>query len=299
MFGGGVWAFVKNLAKSFTDDDCTTMAAALSYYTVFSLPPLLLVVVQSAGFLLGTDRVKDRLMTHVDGLVGPAATEQVQVMLDAAAARASGEGLILVVSIITLLVAATGAFVQLQAALNRAWGVRPDPNQSFFQSFAVKRLASIGMVLTIGFLLLVSLALSALLTAAGDLLPVSEGVLHFADVLANLVVFTLLFGLIFRWMPDAQIAWRDVWLGALVTTGLFIGGRYLVGIYLGQSDAGEYFGAAGSLAVIMLWVYVVSMIVLLGAEFTQTWVQRQGRWIRPEPGAVKAAGPAKKLVSQE
>ncbi len=280
--------------EEFDKDDCLTMAASLSYYTVFSLPPLLLMIVRGAGALFGSDHVEREVVGQAINLVGIDAAAQIQVMLQAAAENAGGEGIAVIASVIGLLFAATGAFVQLQAALNRVWGFEPDPHASGISSFFGKRLLSMGMVVTIGFLLLVSLALSALIAAAGRVLEdsfagaISDEALKVLDLFANMFLFWLLFAVILRWMPDGRIAWKDVWFGALATTLLFTAAKYGVAFYLGTSNVAGNFGAAGALAIIMLWVYFASMILLLGAEFTQVWARRHGRQIRPEPGAVEA-----------
>ena len=295
MAQAGAVDITKATIQEFSQDDCPMMAAALSYYTAFSLPPLLLVLVRGAGMIFGPDRVKENLLAQAQELVGPAGAQQMQIMLQAAGENAGGEGPALLIGIGALLFAATGAFAQLQAALNRTWGVRPDPDGSTIRSFLGKRLLSMGMILTIGFLLLVSLALSAVITAAGQALvrpllgSVSGDLLQGLDFLANVLVFWLLFTVILRFMPDARVEWRDVWLGAFATTVLFVAGKFAVAFYLGRSDVGEMFGAAGALAVLMLWLYVASMILLLGAEFTEVWARKHGREAQPEPGAVRVA----------
>ncbi len=282
-----VGKIVKDVIVSFSKDECATMAAALSYYAVFSLPPLLWILVRAAGAIFGAEQAEQRLVNEAGRMIGPTAAEQVQVMLRAASTRTSGEGLALIIGIGALLFSATGVFAQLQAALNRAWSVRPE--RSAVRDFLGKRAASMGMVLTASFLLMVSLAVSAVLTALGESLPpgTPTTLLSAFDVISSLVIFTLMFAAILRWMPDAEIAWNDVWIGALATTVLFTGGKYLVAFYLGRSDGTAMFGTAGALAVVMLWVYFASLVLLLGAEFTQVWAGRQGREIRPEKGAVK------------
>jgi membrane protein len=183
--------------------------------------------------------------------------------------------------------------VELQAALNRAWGVEPDPDRGGVKNFVIKRLFSLGMVLSIAFLLLVSLVLSAALTAfggaLGGLLPgdASEVLLQLLDNAVSLVVITLLFAAMFKVLPDARIAWRDVWVGALVTTVLFLAGKFLIGLYLGQANPGEAYGAAGSLAILLVWIYYSSLILLLGAEFTPVWARERGAGVEPQEGAVR------------
>ena len=174
-----------------------------------------------------------------------------------------------------LLVGATGAFLQLQASLNKAWEVKPDPKQGGIKQFIRKRLFSFGMILVIAFLLLVSLVVSALISALGhmlqSLLPggVSEVLLYLVDLVVSLAVITSVFATMFKVLPDAEIAWKDVWPGAVVTAVLFVLGKFLIGFYLGRSNPGEAFGAAGALALILAWIYYSSLILLFGAEFTE------------------------------
>jgi membrane protein len=289
-----LWEMTRDTVVEFDRDDCMTMASSLSYYTVFSLPPLLLIVVRGAGALFGSDRVEREVVSQALNLVGVDGATQVQVMLQAAAENEVGHGFALIASIIGLLFAATGAFVQLQNALNKVWGFEPNPNASIITYFFVKRLLSMGMVITVGFLLLVSLALSALIAAAGRVFEdymagaISGEVIQAMDLAANVIIFWMLFAIILRWLPDGRIAWRDVWVGALSTTILFMAAKYGVAFYLGKSNVAGNFGAAGALAILMLWVYFASMVLLLGAEFTQVWARRRGRQIAPEPGAVRA-----------
>ena len=292
MLGESV-RLIKQTVEEFLADECPMMAASLAYYTVFSLPPLLLILVRGAGAIFGARHAEREIVDQANSLIGAEGAEQVQIMLEAAAEGAGGEGMAVIVSSAALLFASTGAFVQLQAALNRAWGFRAADDVSLLSDFIGKRLLSLGMVMTIGFLLLVSLAFSALIAAAGRTLEasaqgaISEELLQVLDFFANMLLFWFLFAVILRWMPDARIEWRDVWLGSLVTTLLFVAGKYAVAIYLGSSGVAGNFGAAGVLAILMLWVYFASMVLLLGAEFTQIWARRGGRQILPEPGAVE------------
>jgi membrane protein len=198
-----------------------------------------------------------------------------------------------ILSIAALLFGATGAFGQLQSAINRAWEVMPDPDKGGLKAVLLKRVFSFGMILSIAFLLLVSLVLSALLSAFGTALNqylpsgLSGPLVQVINQLISLLVITLLFAAIFKVLPDARVAWRDVWVGAAFTAVLFVIGKYLIGLYLGHSNPGEAFGAAGSLAVMFIWVYYSSMILLFGAEFTQVWAKRHGSGIAPDRGAVR------------
>ncbi len=220
----------------------------------------------------------------------PSATEQIRTILQQAHAPGSSAWLPTVLSIIALILGATGAFGQLQAALNRAWEVAPDPQQGGLKAFLLKRVFSFGMILSVAFLLLVSLVLSAALSAFGDalggMLPegLSATLLQVLNQVVSFAVIAVLFAAIFKVLPDASVAWRDVWVGAAVTAFLFVVGKFLIGFYLGRSNPGEAFGAAGSLAVMLVWIYYSSMILLFGAEFTQAWAEQRGGGIAPERG---------------
>jgi membrane protein len=281
---------VKESAKDFSDDECPRMAAALAYYTVFALPPLLILILMIVGTFVSRETVSEALNGQVGGMVGTEGAKTIQTMITQAK-QPGGGVMATILGLGAVILGATGAFMQLQTALDRAWEVKPDPKAGGLKNFIFKRVLSLGMVLGIAFLLLVSLALSAMLTAVGGaigaLIPgASAVVVGILQTLISLVVITLLFGAIFKVLPDAEIAWRDVWVGALVTGILFEVGKWGIGLYLGHSNPGKAYGAAGSLAVILVWIYYTAMIVLFGAEFTQTWAVRRGSGIRPEEGAV-------------
>jgi membrane protein len=284
---------LKDTYQDFDEDDCTTQAAALSYYTVFSLPPLLVLLLMILGAVLDPQDVRGQLQQQISGLMGPSAAEQIRTILQQSHRPGSGGLLPTLLSLGALLLGATGAFGQLQAALDRAWGVKPDPKQGGVKSFLLKRVFSFGMILSMAFLLLVSLVVSAVLTAFGDALGawlpsgISVTLLQVLNQVISLAVVTLLFGVIFKVLPDARVAWRDVWVGAGFTAVLFVVGKFLIGLYLGRSNPGEAFGAAGSLAVLFIWIYYSSLILLFGAEFTQTWAEHRGSGIAPERGAVR------------
>lgn len=295
------FALVRDSGKDFIEDDCPTQAAALSYYTIFSLPPLLVLILMLLGALLDPQDIRGQLETQIGSLMGPSATEQVRTILQQAHGPGSGALLPTVLSIVALLLGASGAFGQLQAALNRAWEVAPDPAQGGLKAFLLKRVFSFGMILSVAFLLLVSLILSAALSAFGGalagMLPegVSATLLQVLNQVVSLAVITALFAAIFKVLPDATVAWRDVWVGAAVTALLFVVGKFLIGYYLGRSNPGQAFGAAGSLAVMFVWIYYSSMILLLGAEFTQTWAERRGGGIAPERGAIRVVQEKKRM----
>jgi membrane protein len=270
-----------------------TLGAAVAYYTVFSLAPLLLTIVSLAGLVFGRQAVQNQIAGQIQGLIGSGAAEQVQSMLAHQAQNRSGGIIGTVVGIVTLIFGATGAFVALQDALNKAWHVQPDPAAGGIKAFLTKRMMSFGMILGVVFLLIASLAVSTALAAAtkwmGGYLPewFSAGLAHALTFTVSLVVIAGLFALILKVLPDGRVAWRDAWVGAVLTSILFTIGETALGIYLGKAAPGSAYGAAGSLVVIILWLYYASLIVLFGAEFTKVWAESHKREIQPEPGAVK------------
>lgn len=294
---------VKDTFKDFSDDRCPQMAAALSYYTVFSLPALLLLILAIIGFFVDPGDAQGRFMDQLTGLVGPQGGEAMRSMVEQS--NDPKGGIMAVVGVITLIFGATGAFTQLQQALNTAWEVKPDPDQGGLKKFIGKRFLSFGMILVIAFMLLISFVLAALVSAFGDLLNnylggAGEVIGHVAQIVLGLLVAWLLFAMMFKVLPDAKIEWKDVWVGAFVTSLLFTVGRFVIGLYLGKSESANAFGAAAALAIIFVWIYYAAIILFLGAEFTQVWVKHKGRQIEPEKGAVKldAATPTNDLAKR-
>jgi membrane protein len=285
-----ILALAKDTLKEFSKDEATWKAAALSYFTVFALAPLLVILLQIASFIWDPAQVRDALTGQFQALMGQEVARQVQTMMMSAEQKtAAGSGVRLILSIAGLLFGATGAFVSLQEALNRAWEVEPDPKRGGVRNFIMKRVLSLGMLLAIAFLLLVSLAVTAALSAAGDLIfgALGETFAHILNFVLTLAVISLLFGAMFRYLPDAKVEWRDVWVGAIATALFFVVGKFLIGLYIGQSNPGSAFGAAGALAVLLVWIYYAALILILGAEFTQVWMTHHGRVIEPQEGAVR------------
>jgi membrane protein len=270
-------------------DNAPRMGAALAYYTLFAIAPILLVAIAIAGSIFGEEAVRGQIVGQIDQLVGPEGARAVQDLL-AGASRGGGDALATVVGGITFILASTGAFLELQAALNTIWRVKPKPGGKL-KAFLSKRAQSFGLVVAIGFLLLVSLAVSAALAAMAEWLercvPGSPLLWDAVNVVVSLAVSTVLFALLFRVLPDVELRWRDVWAGALVTAVLFTIGKELIGLYLGRSGTASSYGAAGSVVVLLLWVYYASQIVLLGAEFTRVATRREGSKPPPEPFAEK------------
>jgi membrane protein len=300
----GIFGILKRTVSEFLSDECTTMAAALSYYTIFSLPPLLVILMLVVGAVTDPQEVQRMLAGEFGTLMGPKGAAQIQAILANAERPDIAKPLAWAVGIALLIFGATGAFAQLQGSLNRAWGVKPDPKAGGLKTFLMKRVFSFGMVLGIAFLLLVSLVLSAIVSAFGDYLGhllggASSVLLQWLNVAISFAVITLLFALIFKVLPDAQVAWRDVWIGALVTALLFTVGKFLIGLYLGHSNPGEPFGAAGSLALVLVWIYYASIILLLGAEFTQVWADSRGAGLEPAKGAVRIERQEREVGGEE
>lgn len=283
---------LKKTIKEWGEDKGAALAAALAYYTTFSLAPLLVLVIAIAGLFGGHEAAQGLVMTQIEDLVGIEGRDFVQSMIENATQPKTG----IIASIVgtaTLFFGAIGAFNELQNALNTIWDVEPKPIEGWggrVKSFLFDRLLSFSMLVVIGFLLLVSLVLNAGLSAMSDYLrgiPLSsEIVLQILNLIVSFGLITLLFAMIFKFIPDVEITWRNVWLGAAITALLFSVGKALIGLYLGQSDVGSSFGAAGSLALIMIWVYYSSQILLLGAEFTQVFSKKDGSKPPPNEHAV-------------
>jgi membrane protein len=289
----GFLGIIKQSAKDFIEDDCMDSAAALSYYTIFSLPAVLVLLLTVISAVMNPSDVKGGLEGQLQSMMGPSAGEQIRTIIQQAQQKPHGGLLPTVLGIVGLIFGATGALGQLQKSLNRSWNVEPDPQQGGIKTFLTKRVFSLGMLLVLAFFLLVSLVISTALTGIGSrmggFLPsgLSAPLLEVLNLVVSLGVIMLLFAALFKVMPDAKISWRNVWVGAAVTAVLFVVGKFLIGFYLGQSNPGQAYGAAGSLAVLLLWVYYSALILLFGAEFTETWAERRGEGIEPEPGAVR------------
>jgi membrane protein len=234
--------------------------------------------------------VQRAIVSQVGGLIGEAGSGQVSTIIAHASRGDTTASVATLLSIAALAFGATASFSQLQNALNRIWRVKPDPRRNQLRVFLVKRIFSLGIVVTVAFLLLVSLALSTALSAAATRLTGGLGgaaaILETLTSLASFVLIAALFAVMFRYLPDARIAWRDVRAGAVGSALLFVLGKSVIGMYLGSTDPGKAYGAAGSLAVVLIWVYYTSMILLLGAVFTEQWAELYGRGVVPERGAI-------------
>ena len=258
------------------NDDALRLGASVAYYSLFAIAPVLLVAIAVAGFVFGAEAVRGELSTQMQGLVGPEAAEAVEGLLQGAS-KPAANSLAMVAGVLAMVLAAAGAFLELRAALNTIFRAPPS-RVGGFKAFWFTRLRSFGLVLAIGFLLLVSLVISAALAALHNYLSSFELVvplvLQVFSVLLTLLITAVLFGLMFRVLPDVKLSNRDVAVGAVVTAILFAVGKHLIGLYLGRTAVSSSYGAAGSVVVLLLWVYYSSQIVLIGAEFTRLHAER-------------------------
>ena len=271
------------------NDDAPRLGASLAYYTLFAIAPVLLVATAVAGMVFGSDAARGEIVGQLDQLVGREGALAVQSLLEGAGQRRAGL-VATVVGSVAFVVAATGAFLELQTALNTIWRVKLKPGLNL-KAFVIDRLRSFGLVVAIGFLLMVSLAVTAALAALSDWLsarsPTMPLVWSGITMLVSLIVTTALFALLYRVLPDVQLRWRDVTMGAFVTAVLFTIGQQGIGLYLGQSTVVSSYGAAGSVMILLLWVYYSCQILLFGAEFTRAYSLRQGTRAEPESFAEK------------
>jgi membrane protein len=291
--GFPVWSILSQTFREFLDDECPRLAAATAYYTFFSLPALLVAVVFTAGLIFDRQAVADRLRGHFEETIGRSGAEQITAILkNASQPRQSWGGW--AVGAAMLVLGATGALQELQTALNRAWRVEPDPRQGTLRRLLVKRLMSLALLLVLGLLLVASLAASWALSAFGHWIDawgaswISSHGMAWLNTGVSLTVITLLFAALLRLVPDAHVAWADVWLGAAVTALLFWLGQWALGMYFAWSRPTSAYGAAGSLALVLLWIYYSALIFFLGAEFTHVRAQRRGKRVSPVPGAKHA-----------
>jgi membrane protein len=273
----------------FLDESPFQLAAAVSFFTLLSLSPLVLVVVGAAGLVWSADAVRTQLLAQIEQLIGPAGAEMVSTALTNTF-DPGHSALSIVIGIAIVLVGATTAFAQFQAALNRIWNVQAAPTQSAVWGLIRSRLLSLSLVLVLGLLLLVSLAgstvLAALHTHLAALAPAGGGLWRVAEFMVSCTAMAILIAAIFKVLPDVRIAWPDVWFGAAVTSILFGVGKFLIGLYLGFASIASSYGAAGSVVVFLLWVYYSSLIILFGAQLTQTYARRRGASIHPAAYAV-------------
>lgn len=286
-----LWGLLKVTFSQWRRDQASLMAAALAYYTVFSLAPLLIIVIAIAGAIFGEQAAKGELVAQIQGVVGREGAQLIQTAIENASQLDPSQGPIpTLINIGVLLFGASVVFAQLQKSLNRIWEVEAKPGNCIKRVLR-KRLLTFSMVLVIAFLLLVSLVMSTMLVILGnylrDLVPGFTYLWQILNFFISFSLVTLLFAMIFKILPDAKIAWRDVWMGAAITAVLFDIGKFLLGFYLGKTSLASAYGAAGSLVIILTWVFYSAQILFLGAEFTQVYVRHYSREIVPDEHAVR------------
>jgi membrane protein len=290
-----IYRLLKATLDSWLEDSALRLSAALAYYSIFSIAPLLVIAISIAGLLLGEEAVRGQLGEQLTAYVGPQAAASLQSMVQSASNHSKG-WIGSIVGFVTLLIGASGVFGQLKDALNTIWEVKLEKSGGIMR-FVRDRLLNFGMVLIIGFLLLASLLLSTALAALSGYLEHLLGLPSFIGMVfafaLSFSVVTVLFAFIFKVLPDARIEWRHVWMGAAVTALLFEIGKFGLSYYLGRESTASSFGAAGSVVLILLWVYYASCILLFGAEFTQIYASESGHAIQPAPGAVAVTAEAR------
>ena len=273
------YKLVKKSVNAWIDDYAPSMGAAISYYTVFSIAPLMIIVIAVAGFVWGREAVQGEIVGQLSGMIGKQGAEGVQSLIESASQPTQGL-VATAISIAVLVIGATTVFAELQSSLDRIWQVPQAPKVSGIWVIVRSRLLSLGFILGLGFLLLVSLVTGAGLAALGSwinaLLPGWEALLVLINIVLSVAIATVLFAMIFKVMPQAKIGWRDVWTGAAVTAVLFEAGKWLISLYIGKTSVTSSFAAAGSLVVLLIWVYYSAQIFLLGAEFTWVYANDHG-----------------------
>ena len=291
-----LWHVTLRALQDWWNDNCLRLAASLAYYTALSLAPLILLIVGVIGLVLDRQQVGQQLTAQLENLMGPAGRELVTSIL--AATNPQGGTVATIIGLATLLIGATAVFGELQATLNLIWEVQPAPTNGVWAGIWAllrDRIFSLTLVLALAFLLLVSLVISAALAGATALFhgPEQAVLSRILEIVVSLLVLTFVFALLYKYVPDAEIGWRDVWLGGLITAVLFTLGKTAIGFYLGQASVGSAYGAAGSLIALLVWVYYSALIMFFGAEFTHAWTIRHHA-VTPEPHAIPGAAPQTK-----
>jgi membrane protein len=284
------WELLKLTFEEWTNDDAFELSAALAFYTIFSIAPVLLIAVGVASFFLTPDTATNRIVGEMEQMIGAQGADAVRQVIESS--RGFGKGVwAMSVGIVTLIMGATAVFGELQSALNQIWDVKAKPDRGVIMSFVIDRVRSFSIAIGVGFLLLVSLVISALISGVQNYmntwLPGIPWVWQMANTVSSFFVIAVLFAMIYKFLPDVVISWRDVWIGAAVTALLFTAGKYAIGIYLGRTATASAFGAAGSLVVLLFWVYYSALISFFGAEFTQVYARRYGPGIQPQEHAIR------------
>jgi len=278
--------FLQQVMCDFSEDECASMAAALAYATLFALPSMLLIIIFVAGLVLGPRAASGEIQARLTSPMGPQAAAQIQLMVTNLAQNRAGGLVATALGIVGLLFSATGVLMQLQQCLNKAWKVKVVG--SGIRHFAMKRVRSGLLLVGAGILAMLSVVATSAISALARMLPFPAAA-HLGEIAASLAMFAIVFAAILKVMSDVQLQWRDVWVGGVFIATLFVVGKFLIALYLAHAGKASAYGAAGSLAVILMWTYYSALILLLGVEVTQVWVRRNGRDVAPKTGAVRLA----------
>lgn len=287
-FKGMIEVF-KNSISGFSNDKITKLSASLAYYTVFSMAPLLIVIISLCGLLLGRDAVEGKVYGQLAGFVGSDTAAQLQQIIKNASLAGKSQ-LAVIIGAITLLVGATTVFAEIQDSINMIWGLRPKPKRGWLKMLQ-NRFLSFSVIVSLGFLLLVSLGITAIIDGFSERLrayfpEVTVVIFYIINIVLTLGIVTVIFGVIFKVLPDAEIKWKDVLAGAITTALLFMLGKFAISFYISKSNVGSTYGTAGSLVVLLLWIYYSSIILYFGAEFTKAFAVKYGSEIHPNNYAV-------------
>jgi membrane protein len=278
------WVLLRDTVNAYIEDDALSRGAAIAYYTVFAIAPVLVIIIAIAGLAYGEEAARGAIVGQLRGMMGKEAAEAVQTMVASASNKTTGR-FAAVLGIGTLLVTASGIFGEMQAGLNKIW--RAEPHTSTVTRLLRARAVSLGLVAALAFLLMVSLAASAAITAFShmlqNVLPNIDLLLHAVNVVLSIVLISALFAVIYKVLPDKPISWHDVGVGSVVTAVLFTIGKTIIGLYIGSSQVASSYGAAGALVIVLLWIYYSAQIFLIGAEFTRVWAAHHGSRAAPPP----------------
>ena len=285
----GMWEVLKNSFIGFDEDKVTKLSGSLAYYTVFSMGPLLIVIISLCGLFLGKEAIEGRIYSQLAGFIGADTAEQLQQIIKNASLAGKSK-IAAIIGGVTLLIGSTTMFAEIQDSINGIWGLKPKPKRGWLKMIQ-NRVLSFSVIISLGFLLLVSLAISTIIDGFSESLSnrfpdVTLVVFYIINLAITLIVTTLIFAVIFRVLPDASIKWKDVLAGAIATAILFMLGKFAISFYISKSNVGSTYGAAGSLVVLLLWVYYSSLILYFGAEFTKAYAVKFGSKIYPNPYAV-------------
>jgi membrane protein len=287
----GLWEVLKDSFSGFSNDKVAKLSASLAYYTIFSLGPLLICIIFLCGFFFGREAVQGNIYHQIEGFVGSDAAKQLQDIIKNAAIS-NKSNIAAIIGLIALLLGATSVFAEIQDSVNMIWGLKPKPKMGLLK-LLITRLTSFGVIASLGFLLLVSLAITALIEALNHRLQnafpnMTIVVFYIINLIITLGVTTLLFAVIFKVLPDAKIKWKDVMAGSIATAVLFMIGKFAISFYISKSNVGTTYGTAGSLIILLLWIYYSSFILYFGAEFTKSYAIKFGSEIHPNEYAVTA-----------